>query len=149
MKSIIKISELNTLEEDKLTIIDDENNGICLGLKSDNKYTSVDFKYKELKYKDTFFGNFLVKLDNSFYNCIAELNDNNKLVIQKLLGLNSFNLIVFGSKQESKVYRIYNNISNNLLFNISDFKSDKKATNELNTVEEINKLFPAKLLWNK
>lgn len=149
MNNIIKISELNNLTPNTLAIIDDENNGVCLGLKSDKKYNHVDFKYKEIKYKNNLFGSVLLKLDDSFYSCHTALKEDiNKNTLEKLLCSNSFNLIVFGTHQENDVYRINNDFKNKLLFNIIDSQDINGTINTDTFINEINKLYPAEVLWN-
>ena len=149
MNNIIKISELNNLTPNTLAIIDDENNGVCLGLKSDKKYNHVDFKYKEIKYKNNLFGSVLLKLDDSFYSCHTALKeDTNKNTLEKLLCSNSFNLIVFGTHQENDVYRINNDFKNKLLFNIIDSQDINGTINTDTFINEINRLYPAEVLWN-
>ena len=149
MNTIIKISELNSLTPNTLAIIDDENNGVCLGLKSDKKYNHVGFKYKEIKYKDNLFGSVLLKLDNSFYSCHTALKeDNNKNILEKLLCSNYFNLIVFGTHQENNVYRIDNDFKNILLYKIIDNSNVNDNYTSDNYIHELNKLYPAEVLWN-
>ena len=39
-------------------------NGVCLGIKSNKYYSEINFKFKVINYKNTFFGVILLKLDN-------------------------------------------------------------------------------------
>ena len=149
MNNIIKISELNTVAPNTLVIIDDESNGVCLGLKSDKKYSHIDFKYKEIKFENSLFGCVLLKLDNSFYSChIALKVDRNKNTLEKLLFSNYFNLIVFGTQKENDVYRINNDFKNKLLFKIIDNPNINETINIDNFISELSTLYPAEVLWN-
>ena len=44
MSSVIKISDIDCLKSNKLVLIDDEMNKVCLGIKTNKCYSKVDFK---------------------------------------------------------------------------------------------------------
>ncbi len=91
--------------------------GISLGIKSEKTFNNIEFKFKKMKFKNVFFGVILLKLDETIYSCFIALNQiKNKSCLEKLMNLDYFNLIVFNKSKENKIYRILNNLKNQILF---------------------------------
>lgn len=122
--------------------------GISLGMKSEKNFKNVEFKFKKLKFNNCFFGVLLLKLDETFYNCFIALDHiKNKFYLEKLMNLNSFNLIVFNNdSKENKIYNILNDLKNQLLFSLPNqiYKNFEYniISNDLDTA------FSAEMLWN-
>ena len=117
-------------------------------MKSEKNFKNVEFKFKKLKFNNCFFGVLLLKLDETFYNCFIALDHiKNKFYLEKLMNLNSFNLIVFNNdSKENKIYNILNDLKNQLLFSLPNqiYKNFEYniISNDLDTA------FSAEMLWN-
>lgn len=122
--------------------------GISLGLKSEKIFNNAEFKFKKLEYNNCFFGVLLLKLDEDFYNCFIDLEHmNSKSYLEKLMNLNSFNLIIFNNEsKENKIYRIFNDLKNQVLFSLPNQIYYNPEYKEIKN----NYKFPftAEMLWN-
>lgn len=149
MNSIIKIHDINSLKSNKLVLIDDDMNGVCLGIKSNKYYSEINFKFKVINYKNIFFGVILLKLDNDFLCCYINLNNlKSKEILKKLLYSDYLNLIVFNNSDYNKVYKIKNNIGNNFLINIPYVFNTSFNVNINEIIYKLNKLYSPEFLWN-
>lgn len=149
MNSIIKIHNINYLKSNKLVLIDDDMNGVCLGIKSNKYYSEISFKFKVINYKNIFFGVILLKLDNDFLCCYINLNNlESKEILKKLLYSDYLNLIVFNNSDYNKVYKIKNNIGNNFLINIPYVFNTSFNVNINEIIYKLNKLYSPEFLWN-
>lgn len=149
MNSIIKIHDINYLKSNKLVLIDDDMNGVCLGIKSNKYYSEISFKLKVINYKNIFFGVILLKLDNDFLCCYINLNNlESKEILKKLLYSDYLNLIVFNNSDYNKVYKIKNNIGNNFLINIPYVFNTSFNVNINEIIYKLNKLYSPEFLWN-
>lgn len=122
--------------------------GISLGMKSEKNFKKVEFKFKKMKFNNNFFGVLLLKLDESFYNCFIALDHiKNKSYLEKLMSLNSFNLIIFNdTSKENKIYRILNDLKNQLLFSLPNQMCENFEYNII--TNDLNTAFSAEMLWN-
>lgn len=149
MSSIIKIHDINHLKTNKLVLIDDEMNGVCLGIKSNKCYSKVDFKFKVLNYKNIFFGVILLKLDNNFLHCYINLNNlEHKELLKKLLLSDCFNLIMFDNSNCHDVYQIKNDLGYNFLVNIPMVLDTKLDFNICGVIYKLDELYSSESLWN-
>lgn len=155
MSSVIKISDIDCLKSNKLVLIDDEMNKVCLGIKTNKFYSKVDFKFKVLNYKNIFFGVLLLKLDNNFLHCYINLNNlEYKKLLKKLLISDCFNLFTFDNsdynrvKKINKVYLITNNLSYSFLLNVPQTLYNKLDFNINDVIYKLDKLYSPELLWN-
>ena len=118
MDSIVSVYDFNSIDidTDTLFLLDDQQNGICLAIKSNKTFTNIELKFKKLKLGNSIFGVILMKSDNIFYSCYSYLNEpTEKKILENLLNLNYINLIVFNNSKFHKIYRISNKIENKLL----------------------------------
>ena len=122
--------------------------GISLGMKSKKDFKNVEFKFKKLEFNNCFFGVLLLKLDEAFYNCFIALDHmKNKSYLEKLMNLNSFNLIIFNdTSKENKIYRILNDLKNQLLFSLPNQICENFEYNII--TNDLNTAFSAEMLWN-
>lgn len=149
MSSVIKISDIDCLKSNKLVLIDDEMNKVCLGIKTNKCYSKVDFKFKVLNYKNIFLGVVLLKLNNDFLCCYINLNNlESKEILRKLLYSDYLNLIVFNNSDYNKVYKITNDLSYNFLFNVPRILDNKLDFNINDVMCKLDKLYSPELLWN-
>ena len=149
MSSIIKISDIDCLKSNKLVLIDDEMNRVCLGIKTNKHYSKVDFKFKVLNYKNIFFGVILLKLDNNFLHCYINLNNlEHKELLKKLLISDCFNFVVFDNSGYNKVYRINNNLGYNFLVNVPKVLNSKLDFNITDIIRKLDNLYSTEFLWN-
>lgn len=149
MSSIIKISDIDCLKSNKLVLIDDEMNKVCLGIKTNKCYSKVDFKFKVLNYKNIFLGVVLLKLDSNFLHCYINLNNlEHKELLKKLLVPNYLNLVLFNNSDYNKVYKITNDLSYNFLFNVPRILDNKLDFNINDVICKLDKLYSPELLWN-
>lgn len=119
-----------------------------MGMKSEKNFKKVEFKFKKMKFNNNFFGVLLLKLDESFYNCFIALDHiKNKSYLEKLMSLNSFNLIIFNdTSKENKIYRILNDLKNQLLFSLPNQMCENFEYNII--TNDLNTAFSAEMLWN-
>ena len=78
MDSIVSVYDFNSIDidTDTLFLLDDQQNGICLAIKSNKTFTNIELKFKKLKLGNSIFGVILMKSDNIFYSCYSYLNEN-------------------------------------------------------------------------
>lgn len=149
MSSIISIHDFNSLNPDTLVLVNDEMDGICLGMKSDKIFNNIDFKFKKLQFNNIFFGIILLKLDNTFLCCYIALNEQkDKKILEKLLNLDYFNLIIFNDSDYNKIYRISNNIGNKFLINVPNIINNQIMVDTKKLIQELKHLYSPKYLWN-
>lgn len=122
--------------------------GISLGIKSEKNFKNVEFKFKKMKFNNNFFGVLLLKLDESFYNCFIALDHiKDKSYLEKLMSSNYFNLIIFNDdSKENKIYRILNDLKNQLLFSLPNQIYENFEHNII--TNDLNTAFSAEMLWN-
>lgn len=151
MNSIISITEIANLPDNQLAIIEDTNDGICLGIKSN----SIDISNIEFKAKNLFIDNhtaytFLIKSNlNDIYKCIVPLdNEINKNSVYKLISLDRFNLIVFRKENEQDIYRIENTNKNKLHELLYTALTSQKESTDNANIEDFNNLYTNEQLWN-
>lgn len=150
MNSIISVHDLNSLNPDTLVLVDDEMDGICLGMKSDKVFNNIDFKFKKLKFNNIFFGIILLKLDNTFSCCYIALNEQkDKKILEKLLYSDYFNFIVFNGSDYNKIYRISNTFENKLLMSIPNMINKQMMVDTRKMINELKHLYSPEFLWNK
>ena len=148
MNSIISISNLDLLDNNSLVLLDDEHNGICLALKSNETFNTINFKFKELKLANTKFGIILLKLDDTFHSCYICLSDEReKNALKHLFKLNNFNLVVFNDSKCHKVYSIPNKLENILLMNLP-IVSENILADAKKEIINFSKLYSPEFLWN-
>ena len=122
--------------------------GVSLGIKSEKDFKNVEFKFKKLKFNNCFFGVLLLKLDEAFYNCFIALDHlKNTTYLEKLMNLNSFNLIIFNhDSKENKIYNILNDLKNQLLFSLPNQLYKNFEYNIISN--DLDTAFSAEMLWN-
>lgn len=123
--------------------------GISLGMKSKKDFKNVEFKFKKLEFNNCFFGVLLLKLDEAFYNCFIALDHmKNKSYLEKLMNLNSFNLIIFNNEsKENKIYRVLNSLTNQVLFSLPNQIYYNPKYKIINNNYDFP--FTAEMLWNQ
>lgn len=150
MNTIMKINQLESLNPNTLVLLDDEKGGVSLGMKSNESFNQVDFKFKELNYKNKFIGVILLKLDEKCYSCFIPLmNFNDLSSLKQLINLDYFNLIVFSNYNDHKIYRIQSDLKYKLLINNFNKKTNNvPPANNSSLINELNSLFTPEVLWN-
>ena len=149
MNSIVSVNDLDSLDYNSLIMLDDENNGICLAMKSNELFNDVNFKFKKLKLKNNEYGILLLKLDNSFYSCYVGLFDKyERDSLKKLLSQDFFNLIIFNDSKCHKVYRINNKFENKLLMNLPIKHNSNLISDAKKAIAELKKIYTPEFLWN-
>lgn len=151
MDNIIDITKLSSLQKDKLAIIKDTNDGVCLGIKSNSIDSSnIEFKAKNILIDNSSVYALMIRNNNNaIYKCLIPLNSiNNKTTIHKLITLDRFNLIIFKDGNEQDIFRIENinkNNLNNMLLQALVVQDDSSELSE----DYINSFYTNEQLWNE
>lgn len=151
MDNIFDIEKISDLPKETLAIIKDNNNSVCLGIKSNTiDCCDIEFKVKNILIDNLSVYTLMIKnKDNNLYKCFVPLNSiENKNTLHKLINLDRFNLIIFRDENEEDIFRIENTdkeeLNENLVkeLNINDYHSSTIPE------EHINKLYTNEQLWN-
>lgn len=151
MDNIIDITKLSSLQENKLAIIKDTNNGVCLGIKSNSIDSSnIEFKAKNILIDNSSVYALMIRNNNNaIYKCLIPLNSiSNKTTIHKLITLDRFNLIIFKDGNEQDIFRIENinkKSLNNMLLQALVEQDDSSELSE----DYINTFYTNEQLWNE
>lgn len=152
MDNIIDITKLSSLQENKLAIIKDTNDGVCLGIKSNSiDCSNIEFKAKNISIDNSLIYALMLKNNNNstIYKCFISLDSiNNKTTVHKLINLDRFNLIIFKDGNEQDIFRIENtdkNVLNNMLLKALISQEDSLKLSE----DYINRFYTDEQLWNE
>jgi len=150
MDNIFDIEKISDLPKEKLAIIKDTNNSVCLGIKSNTiDCSDIEFKIKNITIDNLSIYTLMIKDKyNDLYKCFIPLNSNdNKDTIHKLINLDRFNLIIFRDENEEDIFRIENTNKDELNDTFMKMVINYDSSIELSN-QKINKFFSNEDLWN-